>query len=118
MESAESLKLASQHVTYTAVIIGAISAGIAWILTRVEKVKLWQKKAMQGEVRKVMNEEYMPLVMKKAECESVHKLTDMNAHYTRQAIAELRKSNETQHAEVKSLLQTLIEGIVKQKLGD
>lgn len=114
---AEQLKGISQGVTYTSIIIAAVTGCLAWVMTKVEKVKNWQLRVMRKEIKKVFEEELEPMFMKKSECESTHKLTDSNMHYMRQDIAELKKSNDAQHQEVKSLLQTLIEGIVKHKLS-
>lgn len=101
---AEQLKVASEHTTYTMIIVGAIATGVVWFLTRIRALRDWQINIMKQSVRSVFDMEILPKVMLKEECATTHKVTDIT-------ILNLRDDVKGIH----SKLDIMLDAILKKK---
>lgn len=85
----ETLKTASEHTTYTAIIVGSAVTAIVWVMTRLRALRDWQINAMKNSIRSVFDVEILPRVMLKEECANTHKVTDITILAVRDDVKSL-----------------------------
>lgn len=100
----EVLRKASEHTTYTTIIVGAAVTGIVWVMTRLRALRDWQINVMKNSIRSVFEMEILPRVMLKEECATTHKVTDIT-------ILNLRDDVKGIHGKLDIMLDAILKKI-------